>query len=527
MQNGIINGRASNGVWKSIPLARMQQAFLGLTTDVLGQLFVTILTFAITPLILSMTSESQYGAWQTALSLLAYLGLLDFGLGVAVVRLVAALPPQADAERFNKIVSSALSSFCVIAVLFFATGWWLSGFAPAWFGVPEKEIPVITNAYRIATLAGAIALPTGVFSAVLTGIQQMAIANTVKTVGSVTGLILTVALLIDRVGVTALAISNLLTVLLTGALCYWLMRKHCPQIRIWAGPPDRNSLREIWGFGGLFQLAKIANTVAGSADSLVIASRLSAAMVTPYSITSKAAILCSNTLASKLPIALFPGLASMFSAGEYDKLRSVLRVVLRLSLRLACVAGFLIAVCNERFVSLWVGSKFYAGPILNAVFVYWVAQDTLLRGLGSFVYASGRLRGWAVVCTLEAIVNLVTSIFLVNSLGLVGVALGTSIARTMTTVWLFWWLHSRVGMSSIDLIWALVRPFLLCVPGCVFGWAVARALPESLGWFWLVSVVGVTCVANIASFEGRNFIREQRASFRQRLRAAAMAELRS
>jgi O-antigen/teichoic acid export membrane protein len=473
-----------------------------------------------------MTSESQYGAWQTALSLLAYLGLLDFGLGVAVVRLVAALPPQADTERLNEIVNSAFVSFCVIAVIFLAAGWWLSGFAPAWFDVPQKEVPAITNAYRLATLAGAIALPTGVFGAVLTGIQKMAVANTVRTVGSVAGLIVSVILLFDGVGITALAISNLVTVLVTGAVCYWLMSKHCPRVKIRTGLPDRRSLHEIWSFGGLFQLAKIANTVAGSADALVIASRLSAAMVTPYSITSKASILCSNTLASKLPIALFPGLANVFGAGEYDKLRSVLRVVLRLSSRLACVAGFLIAVCNERFVSLWVGSQFYAGPILNAVFVYWVAQDTLLRGLGSFVYASGRLRGWAIVCALEAVVNLATSIFLVKSLGLVGVALGTSIARTMTTAWLFWWLHSRIGLSFVDLTWAVMRPLCFCVPGCVLGWVVARALPESLGWLWLGSVVGTTCIANIASFEGRNFIRQGPAPFRQRLRVAAMAELR-
>ena len=93
-------------------------------------------------------------------------------------------------------------------------------------------------------------------------------------------------------------------------------------------------------FGGYFQVGRVANTIALSADNVVIASILGAPYVTPYSITSKLPVLFSVNLANKLPTAVFPAISQMFAEGNINKLQNIFIKLTTLSVRLAVIAAF-------------------------------------------------------------------------------------------------------------------------------------------------------------------------------------------
>lgn len=505
---------------------RKLQAAWGLLTDVGGQALVSLATFLVTPLMLRMITTTEFGAWQTVLSLLTYMGLLDFGLGMALMRTLAALPSDANETEFSRTISSAFYSFCLVAPVFLAIGWWLSGIAPIWFGVTGSNLPPVIRAYRWATVGGALSLPAMTYGSILAGRQRLALANSARTAGILIGMCLCVVLLLAGFGVAGMAVANGAGVLAGAAISWYFVKKNYPSLQIHPSFIDKSALRRIWEFGGFFQIARIASTVAVGSDSLVIASRMNAAMVTPYNLTSKLPTMCSITLASKLPQALLPGLSSIFGEGDRERLEQILRMVLRISSRLACISAFLIGFCNERFVTLWIGHNAYGGPMLNSVFVYWAVQDTLLRGIAGFVYASGALQGWAGICIVEASINLFSSIVLAGPLGLVGVAMGTSIARTLTLFWLFWWCKRKIGIPFYRVFSAIVVPALLSVPGCLFGWGVGRLVPESLGWMWLVLVAGATVAGNLVCFEGWAFLRGNETNMVRRLMAALTSSLR-
>jgi O-antigen/teichoic acid export membrane protein len=500
--------------------SRAKQAILGFATDLSGNALLVVAGFIATPIILRLTSPSLYGFWVVTLSVLGYLALSDLGLGISLTRLVAGLTDDQESQSLNRLVSSAFFAFCAAGFVFLGIGIGVSPFIPIWFKIPPSEASNVVPAYQIAVLSGAIALPLSIFGAVISGFQRMAVDNTVRNVIALIAIGVSLAFLFAGWGVASLAISSLFTVVASSLINFLYVRRLCPSLKINLALVNRADLSRLLTFGGYFQLGRIANTVAISSDSVVIATANGAAMVTPYAFTSKLAVLFSINIASKLPSAVFPALSEMFARNQTQQLQRVFVLLTRYAARLAMISGVFLAIANYKFVSLWVGAQYFGGPLLNAVFVYWILQDTIYRGTTAIVFASGEMRNWMIASLAEAAFNLGFSIILVGPLGLVGVALGTSIGKTLTTAWYIpYWICRKLKLPIRQFLWrGIVYTVLRSLPGVVLTVWLAYVLPANLDWGWIILVGSVAVLTNVIAFEGIELAKPSNLSLRERVR---------
>lgn len=485
-------------------MSRTRRAIFGFATDTGGQVLLTLANFALTPLILKETSQAQYGFWLTALSVLSYLGLMDMGLGVALTRAIAGESRQSNEAKINSQVSTAFFTFCGAGLFFALIGFGFSFFIPEWFGIPSADSPAVLQAFRIVVVAGALALPSSVFSSVLCGFQQMSVDNILRTAVAASALLVSLALLWAGLGVQALAISTLFTVIATGALSGWWALRCFPGLKLRPTLVNKANLRSLLQFGGYFQLGKVANTVALNSDSVVISGIMGAQHVPIYALTSKLATLFSFTLANKLPTAVFAAMSQMFAQREFDALRSTYLRLSVYAMRLAIVGATICALGNRDLVTLWVGGDQYGGAALSAIFCYWVLQDTLSRGTASAIFATGQLRGWAFVCLAEAVLNLGASLVLVKQYGLIGAALGTAIGKTLTSAWLTPLLVCRsINITLRHYSWVGVfQPIIRSLPAVALTVIIYWMLPETATW-WKLAVLAIAAVfSNLVVFEG-------------------------
>lgn len=478
---------------------------LAFVTDTTGQVVLALAALATTPIILRLTTEPLYGFWLTILSILGYLALADLGLGVSLVRLIAGLVKGDDADALSRAVSTAFIMYCAAGAMLLLIGLVVTPFLGEWFRIPAADNRQVVVTYGVALFASALFLPLSIFAAIVIGLQRMAVTNVIGSFIRLLAIGLSIVLLHTGFGVAALAYSSLFTVLADSLMCWWFARRFCPSFRLRLHLFDRLVFQRLLSFGSYFQFSRIANTVALSSDLIVIAATLGAAAVTPYAFTSKLAVLFSVTVASKLTTALFPATSEMFARKERDNLQSTFLHLSWCSVRMAVMAGVFLAVANRQFVSLWLGPEYFAGVALNAVFVYWVFQDTFYRGTVAMVYASGDLRRWSVVSIAEAILNLVTSVILVQQIGLVGVALGTSIGKTLTTAWFApYWLCKKTELPVRTLLTkGVLRPLAGSAPGALLTVATAALAPTRWGWGWVVLVLAASAGGNLLWFEGR------------------------
>jgi len=346
----------------------------------------------------------------------------------------------------------------------------------------------------------------------------MAIDNTIRNLITILGIALSIILLYCGLSLIAIAISNLFLVLGSALINYLFIKKRLPYINIRFDLFNRNELKELLRFGSFFQIGRIANTVALSADNIVIASVLGVSKVTPYSITSKLPNLFSVNIASKLPSAVFPAISKMFEEKNYNKLGKVFIKLTTFSVRLAIMASSFVFFANKKFITLWVGENSFGGVALNFVFIYWILQDTIYRGTTALLFASGNLKKWTFASIMEAILNILLSIILAKKVGLIGVALGTSISKTLTTGILTpYFICKEINFSfRVFIVNGIFKPFAICVPGLIITWLISIILPTYLGWLWII-IIGVTIlICNLVSFEGKILFNTPNLSMKQK-----------
>jgi O-antigen/teichoic acid export membrane protein len=491
--------------------SRAARAFWGLFADLGGQVVVTLSALLLTPLVLAATSKSLYGSWQAALSILSYLALLDAGLGFSLVRLVAAASGKRGADGLSPVGSVALVSFSAIGAAVLASGLFASSYIPGWFHVRGADAAAIVSAYRVAAVAGAIGLPLGTFNGMLAGLQRTALAGTLRGVAAVVGAITSFVLLECHAGIAALAWANLATSVSGGLLALFFLRALHPAVRFGTRFVSRREFAALWQVAGYFQLVRIAYVIALNTDPLIIAAFLGASEVTPYVITARMATMFSIVLADKAPSAVYPALAQMYARGEMDALRRGYLALVYYSTRLALVGATLVALLNPAFVLLWVGGAGYGGSALNAVFIYWVLLDTILRGTSVIPLVTGEMKTWALASFGEALVNVVFSLVLVRHFGLVGVAAGTAVARTLITglvipIWSCRKLALRVRTFVVA---GVLGPVARALPAIALTAAIAFVVPASWGWLRLCSVGFAAVAANIAVFEAPKWVRRR------------------
>ena len=498
---------------------RARRALLGFSTDLGGLIALTAISLIAAPTILKLTSQTLYGFWVTTISILGYLALTDLGLGMSLTRAVAGLASSGRTKDLNSIISTAFFAFCGVGLLFFVIGISISPYIPTWFKIPREESVLVLSAYRVAIISGAIALPLSVFSGVLVGYQQMAIVNITKNIASITSIGLSIILLLLDVGLVALPIATLFTVVFSSIASFFYARKYFTGLKICISAFNLGHLKSLLSFGGLFQVGRIANTVALSTDNIVIAGSLGAGSVTPYAFTSKLPIMLSVSIASKLPIAVFPAMTEMFAKNQSEKLRQVYRRLTYTNVRFAIFVSAIILVVNPIFVELWVGQQNYGGDTLNYVFVGLALIDTIYRGTTAVVYASGDLKKWTIASIAEASFNIIISIILVGPFGLVGVALGTLISKILTTGFYIPYLICRKLELPINQFIAksIVSPIFRSIPSVAITYIISSYIPLKIGWLWLMFVVATLVITNILMFEGLALSKPSNKTVKERL----------
>jgi len=479
---------------------RTSRAALGYSADLIGSSMITVLQFFLVPFYLDLTSGSLYGYWLMLLSIVGWIALTDMGLGIALLRLVAGID---DDDELSNLFSTAFMLFLGIALMVVIAGVMASQFLAQWFGIAQDDIAVVNETFLVLLIASAIALPLSLFSEMLNGFQKMALVHTITLASALAGIALTVAMMLAGAGLVSLAYGQLLTVIVRSLASFVALKMTRRDVRLSPGLFRKNDCIRLVSFGGYFQVGKVAHVVQTTMDNIIIAAFLSSAMVSTYVFTSKLAVLVSQTIAGKLPIAAMPGMSQLFAQGDLSTLRDVFIRLSGYSTRLATFTAFYLWLLNEQFVATWVGSEYYGGLLLSLTFVYWVFQDSIYRGVSGVLYASGRIRGWTMMSVIEAVLNLAISLSLVGRLGLLGVALGTAISKTVTTAWYTPYLICKqVELSGFTYCYrGLLSPLLFSLPSCLAMYLTWYVLADMSGWIPLIVIGVVGGIANVLVFE--------------------------
>jgi O-antigen/teichoic acid export membrane protein len=481
---------------------KKQQIINGISTDVFWQIVNTFSGFVAVPIILNYTDSEIYGYWLAIISALTYFGMFDFSLGMSLTHAISSVSRE-KTKKLNQLINTGLVSLVLLGFLILIAGYLVSFFIDNIFNISSVHKYDIILSFRLLVVGLAISLPFNVFSSILVGFNYLSLEKNIKEGVRFVGILFSIILVVSGFGVIGLAIANLFTIVCTGViLLYYSKFIYFKEFALSFKGFQKSIVKKLLSYGGLFQFGKIANTISYSADTIIIGIFLFGSEITIYTISSKLAILIGIAFMSKLPGAYFPTLSKLFSQKDYNSLRNITKNILSYTLRIAIIGSVFLYFGNSSLVTLWVGPEYYAGYNLNMVFISWLMIDAFHRGTSVVIQASGRLKQWALISFLEAVINVLLSIVLIKQYGLFGVAISTTIARLFTSIFFINITCKFIEYDYVKLTIGILITVLFSIPTILMGLVYNYYFINNQTWVNLIVLGLLLLTVNITFHEG-------------------------
>lgn len=434
----------------------------------------------LTPYILDTLGLERYGLWAFLGSIVAYTGLLQFGLGKGTVRFIAFHAERKEFETVRQIVSyGALTHLAVGAVLTPLV--WVGGRAL----LPHLQIsrPLVGTAETLFPFVFAYVFFAGAtrpLAALMIGLERMWMMTVTTFASQFVYAASVIALLHNGAGLYGLLAATFIQTSFQAAMYLLIGRRLIGRV---LGNPfaiDRAVLKQLLRFGGWFQVTAVAGLVNDRTDAIVIGAWVDVPSVGFYAIGNRIAQLVRMLPLNLLP-PLLPAAAGIHAAGEEKRLATAVLHGNRLvALLTISMAGFVLAT-TPLIMATWLGRSYPHVSVVTAILVVAYVVNNL-TGVGTTVVnAIGRPRYESEYAVLGMGLNIAATLVLAPFYGLYGILAGTVLGLVLCSAYFLWRFHRLMNLPFWDYLgtWIWRLAISATVAGLV-AFYLRQSLPESV-----------------------------------------------
>jgi O-antigen/teichoic acid export membrane protein len=241
-----------------------------------------------------------------------------------------------------------------------------------------------------------------------------------------------------------------------------------------------------------------------ASDVVVLGVVESPALVTTYTLAKYIPQAITVAVATVI-VAIMPGLGGLVGAGELVRAVRIRKETMSLIWLFTIVAGTTVLVWEESFLRLWVGERYYPGSAAILMIMLMVLQFALIRTDANIIDLTLNLRRKVLLGALSAVLSVGLAWLFLGpmDLGIIGLALGFIVGRTIQSIGYPWMIGRLLGIPLERQVRGIVRPGL--ATGALFVGASALGAAAHVGsWPTLVLAVGLSAgvVAILAFFAG-------------------------
>ena len=478
------------------------------------------------PFLVHRMAPAEYSAWVLILQLSAYINFLDLGLQTAIGKYIAEFNALGDRDASSRILSSAFLILCIAALLGAVVLTMMCWRVPQLFHqMPIDLVREVRIGLLVVGLSVTFALPFGTFLAAFTGLQEYAFPTVLSTISKLsTSAALIVTLLLHggliRLTIT-LAFFNVAT-----AIAQYIGWNRYAQHRVDFSRAffDRVASIKIARYASVLSIWTMAGLFVSGLDTLIVG-HYDYQNTGFYAVAST----CTNFMllvTGNLFAPMLPAVSSLQNSHSPGQIGEITIKTTRYCALLLCLIGLPMFFASYPLLTLWVGHT-YAGR--SVIFLEVLILGNMVRQLGLpyslVVIATGNQHLATFASVAEAVVNFSLSIWLVQSMGAVGVAIGT-LAGAFVSVGVHVLVSMRFTRSAIQiprrryLLEGLLVPLLCAVPSVLLFpfWRRSIMLPAAPGLIlvWALLTLGVAWFAGLRSKEHEEIWRVVSRLFRLR-----------
>ena len=447
----------------------------------------TLVGLLYTPFMLRCLGQNEYGLYSLVASVIAYLTILDFGFGNAIIRYTAKFRAEGKAQEQWEMFGMFVIVYSVIGLIA------LCGGMALYFNVDNlfdhtmsgADLSIAQTMMLLLTVNLAFTVPLSIFGSIISAYENFVFQRVVNIIRILLTTGVMIALL--SIGFKAIAlvvvqtVFNLLTLLLN-----YLYAKHKLKIKIVFHKFNFAFLKEIATYSFWIFLNAIMDKIYWGTGQFVLGSISGTIAVAIFSV----AILLQQmymTFSSSISSVLLPKITMMVSHNRSAKEISELFITtgrIQYLILALILSGFI--VFGQSFINLWAGQDYSYAYIITLIFFVSLLIP-LIQNTGIVILqARNQMKFRSLLYLGISAVSLVFQILLTKKYGILGCSIAIGGALILGQGLIMNIYYAKKQSIAIVTFWrkiikASIVPVVFTILGSLYTYNIALANWLQLG----------------------------------------------
>jgi len=498
-----------------------RRIFFGAAASWFSRGMTILMGLILMPVLFRTLPQEELGLWMLIGQSVAVLGILDFGFGVTLTRRLAFArarsgsdPTAPFTEESRSEIADLLTTgsrlYRILAVVAFVVSFGSGFFYLRTLHLEAVALTTIWTAWSILCLSNALTVWATPWTCLLQGVGHV---GWDALVASFTGVITLTAQIVTALaggGIVALSIVAAAGALLQRLAILGFARRKQPELFELSGNWRGEIVREMVPLAWRAWLTAMGAALVLYTDQFVIASMQGSTEIPAY---RAAWVIVHNLTIVAITFSSASGVfvSHLWQSGERDSMHRLIERNLRIGWLVMLAGSSVLFFAGKDLFDLWLGEGHFIGyPILLAfVFTEMLEAQAFIVSTGS--RATGE-ESFAWSSILGGVLKLGLSVFLAREWGLLGVALGTVIALSLTNHWYVPWKGlARMEYSRVRLLTRTIGPALIwSAVAAALLYLVHALLGDTPSWVRLLALSSLAVLSLVGSLWTLVLSREHR-----------------
>lgn len=483
-----------------LPNMRINQLKSGIILSYLSQAVAVLIGLLYTPVMLRLVGQNEYGLYQLSASVVAYLGLLNFGMGSAYIRYYARYKAVNNSEKIAKLNGMFMIVFCILGLVVVMAGIVLAQNVGLIFkrSLSPSELHTAKVLMLILVFNMAVSFPCSVFNSYVTANEQYVFQRVLSILNSLCGPFLTLPLLI--MGYKSVAMVSVSTVLSLAAFIVTMV--FCRRklgMKFCFKDFNFNLLKDIWIFSFFIFLNMIIDQANWTVDKFVLGIFRGVAAVAVYGVAGQL-----NTYFIQFSVSISSVFVPRVNrlVAEADDNTELTKLFIKVGRAQFVIVALIVTgliFFGRQFITAWAGSGYENAYYITLLLVI-PASVSLIQNLGIEIQRAKNMHKFrSVVYIIIAAINVACSIPLAKFYGGIGAAWGTCGAMIIGNGLIMnVYYHKKIGLDIIR-FWREIGKFIpsLIIP-ILCGTVIMKFIPmEKMIYvlLWAVIYTVIYCIS--------------------------------
>lgn len=423
-----------------------------------------------TPFMLRMMGQTEYGLYSLVASVVAYLTVLDFGFGNAIVRYTAKLRAEGDKEKQYEMFGVFLILYSVIGLLTFLIGLVIYTNVDVLFKVTMslEEMSKVRIMLLLMICNLAFTFPMSIFGSIIIAYENFIFQKVVNLLRIILNPVVMILMLLmgyRAIGmVVIVTIFNVLTLLINAWYCFYKLKI---RVKVRRSGFDWVFLKEVSIYSFWIFLNAIMDRIYWDSGQFILGVYTGVSIIAVYAVALQLVNIYKG-FSTAIAGLFLPRITAMVTNNEGDGRISDLFIKtgrLQYIIMAFILSGFV--VFGKYFIIFWAGPD-YVEAYYIALVLFVPLFIPLIQNIGiTILQAKNKMKFRSILYAVLSIGSLGISIPLAKQYGGIGCAVGTASALVIGQIIIMnIYYHKKVGLDMIEFWKEIGRmsvvPALLC-----------------------------------------------------------------